>query len=379
MPGGSNEAMVELNAAYAFVLNELKEGYQRQEKEEAQQRASSDESPWHDVNENASHGAERDTYWRNLYRDIDEELERLRSAAEHYDEQLRRMREAAWQTGQHAAWAKLTWDDLSRFFRDIARSGVKGLTLLFAALVGVGSVLAEANVVSALILLGSGLGFACSLALKSDKGGFLSAALLLFGIMTLWLPPVRAALFLQPLATITVLILLALIFKFAPAGGTVGLLTGFVLAIFVLSAILSSTANNPPIAVNVPPSAPPPISRPPIATPQVTPAPPVPTPPVPSQTVAPAPPEPRTLLAADGAILKFVSGVPYRLKVRNGRATFLRASQGAIQIIAEGDDSGACVGSVGFPREPGNGPWRQIDRLLRACEGDAIVTVQTSP
>jgi hypothetical protein len=29
-----------------------------------------------------------------------------------------------------------------------------------------------------------------------------SAALLLFGVMTLWLPPVRSALFLYPLATI---------------------------------------------------------------------------------------------------------------------------------------------------------------------------------
>ena len=52
---------------------------------------------------------------------------------------------------------------------------MKGLALLFAAIVGIGSVLVEANFISALILLGSGLGFAFSLALKSDKGGIVSA------------------------------------------------------------------------------------------------------------------------------------------------------------------------------------------------------------
>jgi hypothetical protein len=85
----------------------------------------------------------------------------------------------------------------------VARSGVKGLSLLFAALIGAGTVLLQANVVSAIVLLGSGIGFVLSLALKSDKGGLMSAGLLLFGLMTVWLPPVRAALFLYPLATIS--------------------------------------------------------------------------------------------------------------------------------------------------------------------------------
>ena len=57
--------------------------------------------------------------------------------------------------------------------------------------------LVEANVVSALIVIGSGIGFFASLAFKNDKGGIMSAALVLFGIMTIWLPPVRAALFLS--------------------------------------------------------------------------------------------------------------------------------------------------------------------------------------
>jgi hypothetical protein len=45
----------------------------------------------------------------------------------------------------------------------------------------------------------------------------LSAALLFFA-MTIWLPSVRGALPLYPLARISVLILLALIFKLAQAG-----------------------------------------------------------------------------------------------------------------------------------------------------------------
>ena len=118
MPGGSNEAMVELKTAYAFILNELKDGFQQQQKEEPkrQQSAGTGEGAWHDVGQDTSHDARRDAYWRNIYRDIDDELETLRRAAEQYDEQLRGMRRAAWRTGQHAAWAKLTWDDLFGFF-----------------------------------------------------------------------------------------------------------------------------------------------------------------------------------------------------------------------------------------------------------------------
>ena len=73
-----------------------------------------------------------------------------------------------------------------------------------------------------------------SLALKSDKGGLMSAGLLLCGLMTIWLPPVRAALLLYPLATISVLLCLALVFKFAQQGGTVGLLTGGILSLYVI-------------------------------------------------------------------------------------------------------------------------------------------------
>ena len=173
------------------------------------------------------------------------------------------MRRAAWRTGHHVDWAKLTWDDFVGFLTRTARSGVKGLALIFAALVGVGTVLVEANFISALILLGGALGFAFSLAMKSDKGGVLSAALLLFGVMTIWLPPVRNALFLFPVATISVLFLLALIFKFSQAGGTVGLMTGGVLAIYVIGVILSDTAQRPQVAI-VPSPEPyrPPVLRP---------------------------------------------------------------------------------------------------------------------
>lgn len=277
-PGGSHEAFVELGTAYAFIINELRQGYQRQEQEEeqAKRKAGAGAEAWHDGGE-ASRDDKHDNRWRDIYRDLDDELETIRRAAEQYDEQLRTMRRAAWQTGRRAAWAKLTWDDLFNFLRRTARSGIKGVALLFAALVGVGSVLVEANFVSALILLGSGLGFAFSLALKSDKGGMLSAALLLFGIMTIWLPPVRSALVLYPLGTISVLILLALIFKFAQAGGTFGFMTGGVLALYVIAVIVGDTSHQAPSVTTAPPPSSPPSAQAPVtsqaARPPPTPAP----------------------------------------------------------------------------------------------------------
>ena len=314
--GGSHEAMVELNTAYAFILNELKSGYQKQREEAPKQ-------------DRADTRGQRS--WEQTYRDIDEELEEMRRAAEAHEESLRTMRANAWKAGDRAAWAKLTWEDFARFFRGVARSGVKGLALLFAAVVGVGSVLVEANFISVLILLGSGFGFAFSLALKSDKGGIMSAGFLLFGIMTLWLPPVRNALLLYPVATISVLILLALIFKFAQAGGTVGLMTGGVLALYVIGVIVGSTAPHPQQAAVRPPvavthSAPgPEVSNRQGQTASTPPTPPTPTAPTPPR----APPEPRTLLASQGALLKFVAGIPYHLKVRTGFTTSIRATQGS--------------------------------------------------
>ena len=309
----------------------------------------------------------------------------MRRAAEQYDEQLRTMRRAAWQTGHRLDWAKLTWDDLFGFLRRTARSGIKGVALLFAALVGVGSVLVEANFVSALILLGSGLGFAFSLALKSDKGGMLSAALLLFGIMTIWLPPVRSALVLYPLATISVLILLALIFKFAHEGGTFGFMTGGVLALYVIAVIVGDSSQQPTNVTTAPPqtSTPPqaPIARqdarpPPTLAPSPSiarVAPQAASPPAPQP--APAPPEPRTLLAADGAILKFVAGVPYHLKVRTGFTTSLRATQGKVALGSANGD--ACMDAFEIPAETGAGPWREIDKTLRSCGEDAVMTVSS--
>ncbi len=323
--------------------------------------------------------------WVQVYRDIDEELEEMRRAAEAHEEALRQMRSKAWQQGDRTTWAKLTWEDFAHFFRGVARSGVKGLALLFAALVGVGTVLVEANFISALILLGGALGFAFSLAMKNDKGGILSAALLLFGVMTIWLPPVRGALFLYPLGTISVLILLALIFKFAQAGGTFGLMTGGVFALYVIGVIVADTSRQPTSVAVLPPqtiAAIPPALRPvegprqmpasPEAAPPTRPAQqPAPAPSAPQLNAAPIPPEPRTLLASQGAILKFIAGIPYHLKVRTGFATSLRATQGKVAL----GDIGECLDAFDFPTQSGAGPWLEIDRTLHACNGDAIMSV----
>ena len=80
--GGSNEAMTELNAVYATILNDLKQGYQqRQQEEKKRQGDDNTGDAWHDVGDGEAYDARRDTRWRDIYRDIDEELETLRRAA----------------------------------------------------------------------------------------------------------------------------------------------------------------------------------------------------------------------------------------------------------------------------------------------------------
>ena len=98
--GGSHEAMVELNTAYAFILNELKQGNAQQSKEppgyDEQYAQSGRQQHW------------EDRTWEQTYRDIDEELEAMRRAAEEREEALRGMRSRAWATGDRTTWAKLT-------------------------------------------------------------------------------------------------------------------------------------------------------------------------------------------------------------------------------------------------------------------------------
>lgn len=367
--GGSHEEMTELNTAYAYILSELKRGYQQQ-REEAPR-------PGQDGRDDAY--AEDERRWQRTYRDIDDELEELRRAAQAHEERLRTMRTQAWESGDRAAWAKLTWDDLSRFFRGILHSGLKGLALLFAALLGVGSILVETNFVSGLVILGSGVGFLLSLALKNDKGGFMSAGLLLFGVMTIWLPPVRAALFGYPLATISVLICLGLIFKFGQQGGVVGLMTGGVLALYVIGVIVNDTQPNRLASPQV--SATPPQQRNTAAAPSApaqTALPPTAARPATQANLPPSPPPkppPRTLLASKDAMLKFVSGIPYRLKVRTGFTTSLVASQGAVAFYAGDERVGECTAAMQLTAPKSATPYAEIERTIRACGSDAVMRV----
>jgi hypothetical protein len=399
--GGSHEAFIELQSAYEQILRDLKHGYQ-------QRRQKAPRGDHAHARESAD--AQRDRRAEQMYRDIEEELEELRraaeSAAKRHDEALRARRTEAWEAGHAGTWAKLTWQDIAGFFSSIARSGLKGLSLLFAALVGVGTVLVEANVVSAFVLAGSGLGFALSLALKSDKGGLMSAGLLLFGLMTVWLPPVRAALFGYPVATISVLLCLALILKFAQQGGTAGLLTGGVLALYVLGVVITDTrrevATLPPSRTSQPPTtipsgpaqrvpdvavAPPTRGAPPTRPPSTVSAPPTAAPAAtpPRATVSPAPParpvlptppaEPRTLLASDGAVLKFVAGVPYRLKIRSGAITTLNATEGQVALYSGVDRVRECSSALVLRSPDAARPYEELTEIVRACNFDALIRV----
>lgn len=385
--GGSHEAMVELNAAYAFILNELKHGRQQSYAGSDSGGERAREQPRQERREQPREEPRASADWRDIERDIDEELENLRRASEQYEERIRAKRREAWDAGQPGQWAKLAWDDLFGFLVRIARSGLKGVALLVAALMGFGSLLIELNIVSALIVLGSLIGLATSVALKNDKGGLMSAALLLFGLMTIVLTPVRLAVFASPLTTLGVLVCLALIFKFAREGGRAGLMTGGVLTAYVLIVILSSA--RPPTPIEAPPVAT--IERPPVQivrptpayTPPVAPMRPTPTataaaiePPTyrPTPALAPIPPAPmeeRTLSASDGATLKFVNGVVYHLKVRTGRVTLLHASVGNIKAQTASNQD--CANGFEFPAEEGTSVWRELSSAYVTCGGDAVM------
>ena len=234
-------------------------------------------------------------------------------------------------------------------------------------------------------MIGSGLGLIFSLALKSDKGGLMSAALLLFGIMTLWLPQVRTAFFTHPFVTINVLVCLALIFKFGREGGTIGLATGGVLALYMIFVILADTGQPPKVAsgpTSIPPHTPDSQHRTAGPTPEVLPREPTKTSPLPQTTrrptappPPPAPPEERTLIASDGAVLKFVPGVVYRLKVRTGFATSISATQGRLALYTGDAMTAACSPVMHFGPLIGSGPYQDVLGTIKSCDGDVVANV----
>jgi hypothetical protein len=396
-PEADEERMKELNVAYEAILLDIKETAERrqqrphqgqagQENRRRQEAPRQDEPEWRDVPPQGQRRstAEDDRVWEKYYRDIDEELENLRRAAEDREDRLRTMRARAWEAGHRSAWLAFTWQDLIRFIRSLLRSGLKGVALIVAALMGVGSVLAQLNLASALIVTGSLVGFFVSVALKNDKGGVISAGLLLFGLMTLWLPPVRAALFGYPVATISVLLCLALIFKFARELGVVGLLTAGVLGAFVIGAVMSDVERQQIAAIR---TAPLPSAPLPSAPPPSQPTPSRPQPPPPGSTIPrtpaslptpppPPPPEPRTLRATKGAVLKFVAGVPYILEIRSGQTTTLRSSQGQAAFYEGGERFDECRTSLDLSMAAGNPPFQRIHPAWAVLRGVTQIVEQ---
>jgi hypothetical protein len=155
-----------------------------------------------------------------------------------------------------------------------------------------------------------------------------------------------------------------------------------VLALYVLFVISSGMTRHPTVATVIPPPR-----YTPAPTPTFAPSPSptqtfsyVPTTPAPQlerPAAPPPPPQPLTLMASDGAILKFAAGVPYRLKVRTGRATNLHATSGTVRAVTGADASHECVDSLHFLPGPGAGPWRDVDTTYRACGGDAVMRVRS--
>ena len=211
----------------------------------------------------------------------------------------------------------------------------------------------------------------------------MSAGLLLFGLATIWLLPVRNALLQYPLATVSVLVCIALIFKFAQQGGTAGLMTGGVLALYLIGVIVSDTLPRTQVAVitQVPPVTtkqptdplPPAIPAKPIEPPQVQKPPPIIVKPEPPKS---EPQQRRTLMAAQGSILKFVAGVPYRLQLRADKTTRLVAMSGSFSFDAVIVASGKCVKLIELMSGKANMPFVELASTVTACGEDAVVRVE---
>src|SRR5665213_188823 len=388
--GGSHEAAVELNTAYAFILNEIKKKEQQRAGEEARSQQRSNEygsSSQADGGYSHSRSSQQDANWKDNFKDIDDELESMRRASEQYEAQMRAKQRAAWQAGEHVTWAKLTWDDLFGFFTRTASSGLKGIGLLTVALLGIGSWLLELNLVSAFILAGSLIGFALSVALKSDKGGLMSAVLVLLGLLTVWIPPTRSLLFSNPLATISVLVCLALILKFAREAGRAGLMTGGVVALYLIATIISQVnpqGGNSHGAVT--PKASVPVVAQPTAAPPTSAAAEHKQSSAPQQPQAVAPPpkpqvpppvESRELTAALGVKLVFNPDVAYQLKVRSGMTTTIHASEGTVAFYSGDKRDGDCQASITLTVPSSSLPYSRINSFIRSCGSRAVFEVTT--
>ena len=82
------------------------------------------------------------------------------------------------------------------------------------------------------------------------------------------------------------------------------------------------------------------------------------------------------LLAASGAMLKFVAGIPYQLKVRGGMTTSITAVTGKIAFYRGSERIGGCVDAIDLTAQAGGAPYQDIDRMIRACGADAVFRVQ---
>ena len=170
--GGSHEAMVELNVAYAYILKQFKDDIAARKGAKSAGTGQGQKSGGEQRGEGSAgdDGRERRD-WQDIYADIEDELDRLRRDSAAREEKLRRMRDEAWSSGRKILWAKLTWSEFADFIRHLSRSGLKGIAVLVSAAVGIGGVLLETNVISGLVMLGAGIGLFASVAMKNDKGG----------------------------------------------------------------------------------------------------------------------------------------------------------------------------------------------------------------
>ena len=228
----------------------------------------------------------------------------------------------------------------------------------------------------------------------------MSAVLVLLGLLTIWVPPTRSLFFSNPLATISVLVCLALILKFVSVAGRAGLMTGGVVALYLIATIISQTSQPGGNRVG-------------IVTPNNTTAPANPasgnaqsttaqsnvaqpsttqgsgtqsqnSPPAHTQTAViapppklqpPAPVEPRELTAALGVKLVFNPDVPYQLKIRSGMTTTIQAGEGTVALYRGDHQDGQCQSFITLVAPASPTPYSSAEELIHSCGSRAVFDV----
>lgn len=266
----------------------------------------------------------------------------LHRTAKEAQERLWARRRALWRDDPVAAVRTLVDDLLEN--RDPKRTALVAGSTAVVLLLGL-----SMNAVSAFIMLCSGLGVVAGHLLRSEKGTAFSAVLLLFGVMSIWIAPVREAVLGAPFTTLGALLCAAAAFRFASLGWA-AMMTGGALSIAVMLYILGQ-ARQPESGASLP-------------------SPPVPAPSAPMQSG-----NPDLWYAEKGKTIDLQVGTPYRFNFTTGAKTTLHALSGRISVWRDDRIVQPCDTKASIRMSASKAEYEPSTLVLRSCDGDARVSV----